>query len=158
MIHHIVYGGSRIKVFKLEIPESFHDEYYHLLNFIALALVLYFIYLILEFRKVIFKFSKNSVFTQENSQRLRKVGRGLVIYGSIILCITIILGLAIDGSNSGINANSNPAFSIGYIFGYTIGASISKVLPIFVVALFVQFISFLVVKGNVLQEENDLTI
>jgi len=157
VIHYVFYGGRKIKVFKLEIPVSWNDEYYYFLSLVALVLMGYVMFLLVEFRKVIFNFSKNSVFTKENSDRLRKVGKGLIIYGIIILCFTTVLGLIIEG-DSILSSSSDPAYSSGYIFGYTVGASINKVLPIFVVALFVQFISFIVGKGNVLKEENDLTI
>lgn len=157
IVHYAVYGGSKTKVFKLTIAENWSDEYYYFLSLIALVLMGYVMFLLVEFRKVIFNFSKDSVFTKENSDRLRKVGKGLIIYGIIVLCFTTVLGLIIE-SGSTLNLSSDPAYSSGYIFGYTVGASINKVLPIFVVALFVKFISFIVVKGNVLKEENDLTI
>lgn len=157
LIYHVVYGGSKTKVFKLSIPEDWNDGYYYFLSFITLVLMGYLIYLLIEFRKVIFNFSKENVFTKENCERLRKVGKGLVIYGIIILSFSVVLGLVIEGEPK-INADSTFPGRMGYLTGYTIATTISKGLPIFVVALFVQFISFLVVKGNVLQEENDLTI
>ncbi|MGG6230036.1 DUF2975 domain-containing protein [Tenacibaculum sp. SDUM215027] len=157
IFHYAIYRGSKTKVFKLSIPESWNDGYYYSLLLITLILIGYLLYLVVVFRKVIFNFSKNDVFTKENSNRLRKVGKGLIIYGVIVLCLATILGLVIDGGRP-LSMNSDPVYSAGYVFGYTIGTSISKVLPIFVVALFVQFISFIVVKGNALQEENNLTI
>ncbi len=157
IIHCVIYGGNKTKVFNLSIPEEWNDNYYYFLSFIVLVLMSYLIYLIIEFRKVIFNFSKENVFTKENCEKLRKVGRGLVIYGIIILSFSITLGLIIEGEPK-INADSTFPGRMGYFTGYTIGTTISKGLPIFVVALFVQFISFIVVKGNVLQEENNLTI
>ncbi|WP_299162546.1 DUF2975 domain-containing protein [uncultured Tenacibaculum sp.] len=157
LMHYTIYGGSKAKVFKLSIPEDWNDNYYYSLSFIVLILMGYLIYLIVEFRRVIFNFSKENVFTKENSDRLRKVGRGLMIYAAVVLCFAIVLGLIIEREPS-INADSTLPGKIGYTFGYIIGTAISKVLPILVVALFVQFISFLVVKGSVLQEENNLTI
>lgn len=157
LIHCVIYGGNKTKVFNLSIPEEWNDGYYYFLSFITLILMGYLIYLIIEFRKVIFNFSKDNVFTKENSNRLRKVGKGLMTYAVVILCFSVVLGLIIKG-NLALSENPDPVFRFGYTFGYTIGTAISKVLPIFVVALFVQFISFIVIKGNVLQEENDLTI
>ncbi len=161
LIHYVIYEGSKIKVFKFSIPEDWNDWYYYCLSLIGLTLMAYLIYLIIEFRKVIFNFSKENVFTKENCERLRRVGKGLFIYGGVILVFTIVLGL-ITMSQPDLSSISDLAvkygYSIGYTFGFIIGTAISKVLPIFVVALFVQFISFIVVKGNLLQEENNLTI
>ena len=161
VIHYVIYRGEKPRVFKLKIPESWDDIYYYFLIAIALGLAIYLIYLIVMFRKVIFNFSKDYVFTKENSERLRQVGKGLVIYGLVVLGFTMILEVIINDKPI-LDISSDPSVRRGYAFGYkvgyAIGTSISKVLPIFVIALFVQFTSFIVVKGNVLQEENDLTI
>ena len=161
LIYYAFYGGSKTEVFKLSIPADWNDGYYYFLSFVGLVLMGCLIYLIIEFRKVIFNFSKENVFTKENCERLRRVGKGLVIYGGVILVFTIVLSL-ITRSQPDLSSISDPAvkygYSIGYTFGFIIGTAISKVLPVFVVALFVQFISFIVVKGNLLQEENNLTI
>ena len=154
LIHYVIYGGGKTRVFKLSISEDWNDGYYYFLFFITLVLMGY---LIIEFRKVIFNFSKENVFTKENCKRLRKIGKGLVIYGIIILSFSVVLGLMIEGEPR-INADSTFPGRMGYLTGYTIATAINKGLPIFVVALFVQFTSFIMIKGNVLQEENDLTI
>ncbi|WP_272150643.1 DUF2975 domain-containing protein [Tenacibaculum aiptasiae] len=161
VIHYVIFGGVKSKVFKMSFPDNWNDGYYYFLSFIVLGLMGYLMYLLLVFRKVIFNFSKEHVFTKENCNRLRTVGKGLIIYGTVILCFTFILGFILS-TDPDLSSISDPAvgqgYKVGYKIGRALGISISNVLPIFVVALFVQFISFLVVKGNVLQEENNLTI
>ncbi|MFT7899240.1 MULTISPECIES: DUF2975 domain-containing protein [Tenacibaculum] len=160
-LHKIFYylfnGGERSLVFNMQVPDNWPDSVYYFLSITSLALIIYMVLLTVDFRQVIFNFSKDDVFTTENSKRLRRVGKGLIVYGIVVLSFKVVLGLAIDG-NLSLSTSSDPSYSSGYILGYTVGTSISKMLPIFAMALFIQFISFIVGKGNVLKEENDLTI
>lgn len=157
VLYYLFNGGERSLVFNVQVPENWTDSTYNFLSITSLGLIIYMVLLAVDFRQVIFNFSKDDVFTRGNSNRLRRVGKGLIVYGIVVLCFTTVLGLIIEGGST-LSSSSDPAYSSGYIFGYTVGASINKVLPIFVVALFVKFISFIVVKGNVLKEENNLTI
>ncbi|MGG6230037.1 DUF2975 domain-containing protein [Tenacibaculum sp. SDUM215027] len=149
-LHKIFYylfnGGERSLVFNMQIPGNWPDGVYNLLSITSLILIIYMVLLMVDFRQVIFNFSKNEVFTEENSNQLRRVGRGGIIYGVIMFLFYVLLGILINKP------------SPGYDLGRLIGGAVNKVLSVFVMALFVQFISFIVVKGNVLKEENDLTI
>jgi hypothetical protein len=163
-LSHVFYyffnGGEKSKLFNIQIPENWDDGVYYFLLSISLALIIYITLLAVDFRQVIFNFSKDKVFTKENSKQLRRIGKGLIIYAIIIISLDVILGtIAIDWLNQSLEINSsNSSYSSGYKFGRIIGSAISNRLPMFLVALFVQFISFIVVKGNEIQEENNLTI
>lgn len=149
-------AGKRFEVFNLQIPESWPDAVYHFLSIVALCLIIYVVFLAVDFRQVVFNFSKDKVFTEENSKQLRKIGKGLVVYGVIMLVLNIVLGITlIDFPDV---PHESSAYNAGAKFGSVIRRTIKNSISIFVVALFVQFISFIVVKGNVLQEENNLTI
>jgi len=150
--------GGKSKLFDLVIPENWNNGIYYLLLLISLGLTIYVTLLAVDFRQVIFDFSKEKVFTKENSERLRKVGRGLIIYGSVIFFITFILSFSAAQYLDTYKMDYNDSVERINDLGYAFGGSIIKVLKIFVVALFVQFISFIVARGNELQEENDLTI
>ncbi|OSY88656.1 hypothetical protein WH52_02965 [Tenacibaculum holothuriorum] len=160
MIHYAVYGGKRPEVFKVVIPEDWNVGVYYFLTIMSLLVIAYLIYLIVVFRKVIFNFSKDKVFTRENSERLNSVGKGLIVYGILFLVFSVFLNMAYVFQ---LNESINPmgydlAKSKSYNLGAALGRSVRGNLAVFVVALFIQFISFIVVKGNELQEENDLTI
>ena len=157
VFYYSFFGGNKMKVFGITFPENWSEEVYFFLVISSLFLLGFLIFLTLEFKKVISNFSKVKVFTKSNSLRLEKIGKHLVIYGIIILLFDLILGFAIKQSING-TSSFDPAFNLGYAFGYTFGVIIAKRLPLFLVAFFIQFISVIVVKGNKLQQENDLTI
>ncbi len=159
-LHNALYsffnGGRRYEVFNLQIPESWPDMIYYFLLITSLCLITYIVLLTVDFRQVVFNFSKDKVFTEENSKQLRKIGKGLVVYGVIMLVLNIVLGIIlIDFPDV---PHESSAYNAGAKFGSVIRRTIKNSISIFVVALFVQFISFIVVKGNVLQQENNLTI
>ncbi|QXP72864.1 DUF2975 domain-containing protein [Tenacibaculum sp. AHE15PA] len=161
-LHKVLYyffnnDSERLLLFNMQIPENWSDTVYNILAVISLGLITYMVLLLVDFRHVIFNFSKAKVFTEENSKKLRAIGKGLIIYGIVIASLDIILGVLISDSSYSLTPGNSPSNS-GYEFGHIIGVTISKRLPIFLVALFIQFISFILVKGNELQDENDLTI
>ena len=161
-LHKVLYyffnsDNERSLLFNMQIPENWPDTVYNTLAVISLGLITYMVLLLVDFRQVIFNFSKAKVFTEENSKKLRGIGKGLIIYGVIITSLDIILGVLIADSSYGLTLDNSP-YNLGYEFGHIIRITVNKRLPIFLVALFIQFISFILVKGNELQDENDLTI
>lgn len=153
IIHYYIYKGSRSKIFNFHFTENWSEGTYYLSSIMVLILSAYLIYLAIEFRKVFLNFTKEEIFTKENSIRLRKIGKGLIIYAIIIVLSELLLGL----SNANLSSNQT-SYNSGYAIGHVIGIIINKRLPIVLVALFVQFISFIIIRGNVIKVENDLTI
>ncbi|APG66054.1 hypothetical protein LPB136_12045 [Tenacibaculum todarodis] len=153
IIHYFIYGGNKLKIFSFNFPKNWSEGIYYLLSVVVLILVGYLIYLAIEFRKVFFKFSNEEVFTKENSERLRKIGKGLIIYATIHVIFELVLGFS-----NVIQLPNETAYGSGYNVGKVLGIVIRERLPLFLVALFVQFISFIVVKGSIIKQENELTI
>ncbi|SNR14115.1 DUF2975 domain-containing protein [Tenacibaculum jejuense] len=155
-IQHIVNGGQKIEIFKIQLTDHFNTNLYHFFLATVILLGLYLLYLLFSFKTVISNFINDTIFTPENCDRLKKIGNGLIIYATVLIVLEIFFR-GFLGLNE-IRFSNDPAVNLGYNLGYASATIIKQKLPIFLIALFIQFISYVLVKGNVLQQENDLTI
>ncbi|CDF79514.1 hypothetical protein (DUF2975) [Formosa agariphila KMM 3901] len=108
-------------------------------------LTIFLVYLAFIFRKVITSFSRNNYFSSENVKQLTKVGKGLIFYG---------IGLFLLSNTKNLYLNELTSYNLGYAFGQ----SVHKTVPIFICSSFILLIASIIKKGNILQEENELTI
>ena len=156
LIQHSIYGGQKIEIFKIQLTDHFNTNLYHFFLATVILLGLYLLYLLFSFKTVISNFINDTIFTPENCKQLKNIGNGLVAYATILIVLEIFFR-GVLGFNE-INFSKDPAVNLGYNFGFVSTTIIKQKLPIFLVAMFLQFISYVLVKGNKIQQENDLTI
>ena len=145
IIHYLLDNSDKIKIDETIFPTQWSNLSIILYIVIGSILLLFLAYLALIFRRVIKSFSRNSYFSGKNVTQLFNVGKGLIIYGLGVFILTLILNF----------------FSIEfspYNFGRVIGMSLAKSIPVFIFSSFALLIASIIKKGNVLKNENDLTI
>jgi hypothetical protein len=115
-----------------------------------LLLLSYVLWLLIKFRRVIYRLKTNSIFSEKNSRIFKTVGMGLIFYSIGIFIIRVIentLGEVIVLEES-----------VAYNFGRNIGATLSDRIPLLVIAFFLLIVAQLINEGYQLKNENDLTI
>ena len=145
IIHYLFDNSNKIKIDEIEFPLEWSNQSIILYLISGSILILFLTYLAFIFRKVIKSFSKNSYFSNKNVEQLSKVGKGLIIYGFGLFILNLILNFYSTEFTS-------------YNFGVAFGKSLAKSLPIFIFSSFVLLIASIIKKGNILQNENELTI
>ena len=120
--------------------------------FLIFFLLIYLSYLLFTLIKIAINLNKNLLFTTKNAKQLNSVGVGIIIFTLVLILIQIPLELSM------LINKTDPKETFFYYLGYTFGFIIAKRLYLFMIAIFILIISSLIKSGEVIQQENDLTI
>ncbi|WP_338356075.1 DUF2975 domain-containing protein [Yeosuana marina] len=146
--------------FGIKIPDDFTQTGFLIVSVVSCAILIYLFFLLYVFRKVIQGLIKNQLFISENAEQLVKISKGLFFFGVVLFLIQFVLRMT--QSFPAVAVNKGLAYSASYDLGYKIGVTINLLLsngfPIFIYALFIFIIAKLIKEGNLLKQENDLTI
>ncbi|GAL82753.1 DUF2975 domain-containing protein [Aureibaculum algae] len=145
IIHYLVDKRTTFEVRGIDFPTEWSNLNRTIFIISSSILTIFLVYLAFIFRKVITSFSRNNYFSSENVKQLTKVGKGLIVYGFGLFLISTTINLYLIEFTS-------------YNFGSVIGKSIAKSVPVFIFSSFILLIASIIKKGNILQEENELTI
>lgn len=146
--------NDSLHFFGLNVPNNWSNLTVIIYGILAITSVIFSMYLVFIFRKVISSFSNDSFFSISNKNLLLTIGKRLIFYGFFMLLLKIFLEFnTIENGNSG-----RILFSAGYKLGYSFANSLVDTIPIFLLSFFVLLIAEILDKGNTLKQENDLTI
>ncbi len=145
IIHYALDSSTRITIEGEVFPGTWSNLSIMIYLIIGSLFIFFLAYLAFIFRKVIISFSENSYFSSENAMQLTKVGKGLIIYGFGLFILSFILNVYL--------IDFTP-----YNSGRVFGMGVAKAIPIFIFSSFVLLIASIIKKGNILQNENELTI
>lgn len=143
-ISHLIYG--------IKFPDDISNFGMWLSNVLILFLLIYLSYLLFILIKVAMNLNKNLLFTIKNAKQLNFVGVGIIIFTLVLILIQIPLEISM------IIAKEDSKETFSYYLGYTFGFIIAKRLYLFMIAIFILIISSLIKSGEIIQQENDLTI
>lgn len=127
---------SKIPTSENPIPEN--AVVLILLAFISTLLLFYMLWLILKFRKTIYNFKTDSIFSEKNSSVFNTVGKGLIYYSAIKFIIKLV-EKSFDELVVGESLTRN--------WGRNMGTSIVESIPLLVIALFLLIIAQLIKDG-----------
>lgn len=142
--------------FHIKISENISNHWFTVISISLCLLLVYLIYKLNIFRKVVIDLSKRLIFTERNGKQLISIGKGIIFFGIILSFIDSGLRIHIDLQC--INEIKSNSYFFGYFLGYGISTIIFKRLYIFMIALFILMIAKLINEGTLLKQENDLTI
>lgn len=120
-----------------------------LITGLSFLFLIYLLWLILKFRKMVYSIKSTSLFSEKNEIVFRLVGKGLIYYS---------IGMYILSFAKKALGPANPQESSAYNLGTYFGTGLRIVIPYLVIALFMLIIAQLIKDGYHLKNENDLTI
>jgi hypothetical protein len=145
--------------FGIKIPENLSQASYVVISILSCLLLIYVLYLLNIFRLIAQELKENQIFNHKNSEQLMRIGKGLFVFGIVLVLLQIVISMSscfnlpTDGNFAGISG-----YIIGYFIAFTFRYLLAIGFPIFMAALFVFIIAKLTKEGNVLKQENELTI
>ena len=139
-------------IFGIDYPEDIHQSLLWIISILTLGSLFYLMYHLFTLIKIAENLNKNKVFTNKNAAQLYSIGIGIIVFASIL----VIIETTIEYSILANNANSKESGS--YYLGYAFGTLISKRMYLYIISIFILIISSLIKTGNILKQENDLTI
>lgn len=145
-------GTISYTIYAIKFPENISNLAMWLSNLLIFFLLIYLSYLLFTLIKIAINLNKNLLFTAKNAKQLNSVGVGVFIFTLVLILIQIPLELSMLINET----DTKETFS--YYLGYTFGFIIAKKLYLFMIAIFILIISSLIKSGEVIQQENDLTI
>ncbi|SEP78061.1 Protein of unknown function [Hyunsoonleella jejuensis] len=160
--HFVVNNQSKREIFLgIKIPDDVNHSFYIIASILSFTLLIYLFYLLNIFRKTTRDLSNNLIFNEENGIQLFKIGKGLLVFGIILLIFKITISIVFY-----YKPFEDVSKTLTYEFGYALGFTMSNLFlfivsvgfPIFIVSLFLMIISQLIKQGHYLKQENDLTI
>lgn len=121
-----------------------------LVSFAFICLLIYMLWHLRKFKKVVKKSKNTSLFNNSNHKAFHSVGMAFIYYTAARFIIRIVEFMLsnVDDSQQ----------SIAYQFGRNIGEGVSNHFPLLIVALFLLIIAELIKDGYQLKKENELTI
>lgn len=151
-------------LFGMRLPDEAGSSWYIIMSVVSFILLIYLVYILNIFRKITIDLSNNLIFTHENGVQMSKIGKGLLFFGIALSILKTTLNFLFYFNSSELKPHDS--YEIGRSFGYTLGFGLGSlfqiiltvVFPIFIVALFLMVISYLIKTGALLKQENDLTI
>ncbi len=140
------------KIFGIEYPEDMNQSLLWIVSIFILASLIYLIYHLFNLIRIAQNLIDNKVFTNKNANQLHAIGIGIIVFTSIlIIAQTTIDHSFLDSTISAKQSNS-------YNRGYALGTNIAKRMYLYMISLFILIISSLIKNGNIIKQENDLTI
>lgn len=117
------------------------------LIFIVAKLLLksFLLYLLFNVLRIVKLFSQNNYFEELAISRMLNIGKLLIIYGVLTIIMTFML------ENSLLESSS-------YNLGFAFGKSLKESIPTFIYSSIILVIASIAKEGNLLKQENDLTI
>ena len=156
------YGTDSIEkdvFFGIKTPEDLSYTGYLLVSVFCCAILIYLLFILNLFRRVVQDLVINQIFISKNAEQLVKIGKRLFIFGIILVLIQLALRTS---PVIAVFLKNDVPYSMGYMMGYSLGFFIkflfSTGFPIFISALFLFIIAKLINEGHLLKQENDLTV
>jgi hypothetical protein len=143
---------TKYSILGIHFKESLNNTWLYFSNILLIFLLFYISYKIITLIKVAINLEKNLLFTTYNSKQLYSVSIGIIVFTSIL----IILKTPINYLNLVENDFLNQSNS--YYAGLAFGSEIAKHIYLYIIAVFILIISSLIKNGEILKQENDLTI
>lgn len=140
------------KIFGISFPKELSNTWLWISNFLILFVLFYLIYQLTIFIKIANNLNKNLLFTDKNAYQLRKIGKGIVIITTILIIIETPLAYSILLEENSLDESNS------YYRGRAFGSLISKRLYLYIISIFILIISSLIKSGEIIKQENDLTI
>lgn len=143
-----------------EVISSIGDFDSRILFFLPIFKVVlwcYIIYILLGIYKVVITDNQLGVFSNKKIQHLKKISAALIFY----TILTFILDLIENWSDPALfidQGDNSFSYTLGYVFGFTVGNSIISQMPMLLLALFFAMLAEVANNGYKFKQENDLTI
>lgn len=145
-------GTISNNIYAIKFPKNISNHAMWFSNILILFLLIYLSYHLFTLIKIAINLNKNLLFTTKNAKQLNSVGIGIIVFTLILILIQVPLELSILINKT--TFRETYSYYIGYAFGFII----AKRLYLFMIAIFILIIASLIKSGEIIQQENDLTI
>lgn len=140
----------------INLPTTTSFSTFCILSLITALPLIYLIFQLIAFRKISKKLEQNLIFDNKSGTDLNSVANGFFCFILFAGLIKLFIGTYIN------YINNETMGRITELIGIAMGESIIDTLlylpPMLVITLFVKIIAILLMHGEVLKSENDLTI
>ena len=140
----------------ITVPETTSYSTYCIFSLITTFPLIYLIFQLIAFRKISKKLEQNLIFDSESGTNLNSVANGFFYFILFASITKLFLGTYINYTNN--QSTGRIGELIGIAMGESIFDTILFILPMLVITLFVKIIALLLMHGEVMKSENDLTI
>jgi hypothetical protein len=154
---------TNLKLLGVTFPPQLDITIFKCLIVLYCLSMIFIIYHLNNFQKVMTDFYNDLLFTKRNGLQLRRVSKGILYFAIFIAVYKIILGFYSDASLGTHNPqirelSSGPLGRLGFLLGYQIGVSITLFFPFLIISQVILLFSEMINKGYLIKSENDLTI
>ncbi len=147
------------------LPSTTSPFYYKGIVGLYCLSLMYLIYYMNIFRKVLTEFFNDLLFSPENGIQLKRVANGVLYFAIFLLVFKLFLviyslslleGAELEAAKG--YFHNDIAYSKGYNYGRALAKSVITFVPILVISQLILLLSEMIEKGYLIKTENDLTI
>lgn len=150
----LIYRNKKVNhnILSIELPENINQFWLTIINSTTLLLFVYISFQIFKLIKIAKNLHQNLLFTSKNAVQLKQVAISIIVFtSSLVIIETPLKYFELIKINNLLETKA-------YYKGNALGHQIAEKLYLFVVAFFILIISSLIKKGEIIKQENDLTI